>query len=153
MHSLSGATSGSRVAQIRCWESPRSVAGNRPWEAMPWGCAMGVAEHSSWAGCRLPSLQRAAQGCARPSRSSQTGGGGRRQTNPRILAEAIGALGLGPRGSTVEEPPGGGADSLLLGRVGAPSWKKGFPGAEVGKANRSWPGEEGLEEYSRKGGN
>lgn len=26
----------------------------------------------------------------------------------------------------------------------------GFPGAEVGKANRSWPGEERLEEYSRE---
>lgn len=50
-------------------------------------------------------------------------------------------------------PPGGGAEGLLLGRVGTPSWKKGFPGAEGGKAHRSWPGEEGLAEYSRKGGN
>lgn len=38
---------------------------------------------------------------------------------------------------------------LLVGKVRRPSWRKGFPGAEVGKTGGSWPGEDGLE-YSRE---
>lgn len=33
-------------------------------------------------------------------------------------------------------------------KVGKASWRKGFPGAEGGKMSSSWPGKEGLEEYS-----
>lgn len=47
----------------------------------------------------------------------------------------------------VQGPHGGRAENLLLvGKVRKPSWRKGFPGAEVGKTGGSWPGEDGLEE-------
>lgn len=41
-------------------------------------------------------------------------------------------------------PPGGGAESMLLGRVGAPSWRRGFLGLRserpigVGQGKRGW---------------
>ena len=47
-------------------------------------------------------------------------------------------------------PRGGSAESLLVVEVGKPSWRKEFPGAEVEKTGWGWPGEDGLEEYSRE---
>lgn len=35
-------------------------------------------------------------------------------------------------------------------KVRKASWRKGFPGAKGGKMSSSWPGKEGLEEYSRE---
>lgn len=135
------------VAQIpRC---PWSGAGNRPREARPWDGAVGDEEHSSRAGRRSPALPRGApasglRGVRRPEGAAGVA---------RVLAEAGGALSLcdpGLGGSPVEEATRRWCREHALRKGWGAFLATGFPGAEVGKANRSWPGEERLEEYSRE---
>lgn len=121
----------------------------QPWQTQGW-----MQSTAAGAGCHLPSLlqetwQHIFRAGTLPSGSSQSAGGDRKETNNPIgnqwFAIVIRAVEEKYRRWQDEI-----TESLLLWKVRKASWRKGFPGAEVGKTSRSWPGEEGLEDDSRE---